>query len=251
MILRPTYLLAALLMGAAIGPASAQMRGMPPPSIGPGTANPSAIVAAELGLARLSREKGQWTAFRNLAEKDAVLFTPGAVNAQRWLKGRADPVQPITISPEKIFISCDGSYGMAVGTQRNPDGSSQLYASLWRQQRKGDYRWVMRFIATNANLPAEASSDPVPISATVATCPRGRSAWADGASRRDLERERRHPEPVRIGDPPPAVGAAHSADGSLRWTWSAQGSVRTIELFIRKADGEERVLQLSAPMAAS
>lgn len=249
MILRSTHvLIAALLMGAAVGPAQAQMRRMPLPSIGLGTANPSAIVAAELGLSRLAREKGQWSALRELSDKDAVLFEPGAVNAQRSIKGRAEPAQPANWNPSQIFISCDGSYGMAVGAVQNSDGARKHYVAVWRQQRKGDYRWVMRFTADAPAPTGEAGNDPVPISATVATCRRSPNAQSASAALR--ERERRFPETVRIDNPPPATGAAQSADGTLRWTWNAQGDERTIEVFMQRAEGEERVFRLSAPMSA-
>ncbi|MBU0792504.1 MAG: hypothetical protein KJ752_00875, partial [Alphaproteobacteria bacterium] len=85
--------LAALVLSVASGPAQTQR--MPLPSVGPGTANPSAVVAAELGLARLAREEGQWTALRKEAEKDAVIFAPGPVNAPDWLKQQADPAEPM------------------------------------------------------------------------------------------------------------------------------------------------------------
>lgn len=251
MIPRSTHvLIAALLMGAAVGPSQAQVRRMPLPSIGLGTANPSAIVAAELGLSRLAREKGQWSALRELAEKDAVLFEPGAVNAQRAVKGRAEPAKSASWNPSQIFISCDGSYGMAVGAVQNADGTRKQYAAVWRQQRKGDYRWVMRFTADAPAPSGEAGNDLVPISATVATCRRLPGAQGAAASLRERERERRLPATVWIANPPPATGAAQSADGTLRWTWAAQGDERTIEVFMQRAEGEERVLRLSAQMSA-
>ena len=83
--------------------------------IGKPVANPSAIVKAELSFARLAQEKGQWTAFRETAADEAIMFTPELVNAQQWLKGKADPPQAVDWQPHKIFMSCDGSIGVSTG----------------------------------------------------------------------------------------------------------------------------------------
>ncbi len=34
-----------------------------------------------------------------------------------------------------------------------------------------------------------------------------------------------------------------SSNGSLRWTWAVSGDVRTLEVFLRRGAGEERVIQ--------
>jgi hypothetical protein len=56
-----------------------------PNARGPGlrpAANPSDVISAELAFARLAQEKGQWTAFRQTATSDAVMFVPQRVRAQ-------------------------------------------------------------------------------------------------------------------------------------------------------------------------
>ena len=63
-------------------------------------------VDAERAFARDSQRIGQWTAFRQYADRDAVMFTPQAVWAQNFLKDRKaelanavrDPAQGITIT---------------------------------------------------------------------------------------------------------------------------------------------------------
>src|SRR3546814_5917844 len=67
----------------------------------PLAANPSAFIAAELAFARLAQDKGQWTAFRETAAADAVMFMPQRVLARDWLKGRADPAQAVTWQPDR------------------------------------------------------------------------------------------------------------------------------------------------------
>jgi len=234
---------AALVLSVASGPAHTQR--MPLPSVGPGTANPSAVVAAELGLARLAREEGQWTALRKEADKDAVIFAPGPVNAPDWLKQQADPAEPMRWSPSQVFIACDGSYAAATGALQHEDGRAGRFVTIWREQRKGDFKWVMTF---TSDAPFAGSEDGM-IKASVADCVR-RRGLGDPGSHEDRRRDRRNRDVVRLPDPPPASGSAQSADGSLRWTWRAQDNVRTLEVFLRRADGEERVIHETALMSA-
>ena len=71
------------------------------------TANPSKVVAAELGFARMAQDEGQWTAFRATADDDAVMFVPQQVSAKAWLKGRADPPASVKWSPSVVYVSCN------------------------------------------------------------------------------------------------------------------------------------------------
>ena len=43
---------------------------------------PSEVIAAELAFARMAREKGTWTAFRDTATEDALWPSPGRSRAQ-------------------------------------------------------------------------------------------------------------------------------------------------------------------------
>ena len=98
-------------------------------------ANPSAVVAAELSFARLAQEKGQWTAFRETVADDAVMFTPGLVNAKQWLNGKADPAASVEWQPHKIYMSCDGSMGASIGAWQAPDGSTGHFATIWQRPK--------------------------------------------------------------------------------------------------------------------
>lgn len=101
------------------------------------SANPSAVIAAEIAFNRLAQEKGQWTAFRETATKEAVMFVPEAVVAQAWLKGRADPAKAVTWQPHKAFMSCDGKTGVTTGAWQRPDGSVGYFTTVWQWQPKG------------------------------------------------------------------------------------------------------------------
>ena len=213
-----------------------RLRGAPG---GIGLANPSAIVAAELAFARLVREKGQWTAFRETADKDAVMFVPDAVNAQTWLRKRADPAEALSWQPHRIFISCDGSYAAATGPWRKADGKSGSFTTIWRQQKNGSYKWVLDFGSDTA---APANEDNI-IDARVADCGR-RSAIEQ---KRDDDRRRgKRPDVVPIPNPPPASGAGQSADGTLRWSWSE----KTLAVVMHYQGKDEPVIQAVAGAAA-
>src|SRR3546814_3903299 len=56
----------------------------------PLAANPSAFIAAEIRFAQRAQEEGQWTAFRETAHPDAVMFVPERVKAPDWLKSQKD-----------------------------------------------------------------------------------------------------------------------------------------------------------------
>jgi hypothetical protein len=128
---------AALIACAALGLIAA--RG--PTRIQP---NPSAVIAAEIAFNRLAQEKGQWTAFRETAAKDAVMFVPQRVLAQDWLKGRADPPRPVSWSPERVYVSCDGNLAASTGGWKRPDGSVGYFTTLWRRDvKKNRWQWIL------------------------------------------------------------------------------------------------------------
>lgn len=110
----------------------------------PRTANPSAVVAAEMAFARAAQDKGQWTAFADYAADDAVMFVPEPVKAKTWLKGRANPGQAVAWQPHEVWSSCDGSLAVTKGAWQRPDGSIGYFTTVWqRQERSGEYKWVM------------------------------------------------------------------------------------------------------------
>jgi len=109
----------------------------------PLAANPSAFVAAEIAFARLAQEKGQWTAFRETAADDAVMFVPQRVLAQSWLKGKADPAQAVNWQPHAVYISCDGNSGATTGAWQN-GAAFGYFTTVWRRDpRKGEMHWVL------------------------------------------------------------------------------------------------------------
>ncbi len=212
-------------------------------------ANPSAVVAAELGFARLAREKGQWTAFRETADKDAVMFVPDVVNAQRWLKKRPDPAQALVWEPYRVFVSCDGSYAFSTGPRTGPGGSAGTFNTIWRRQQKGDWKWVVDFGSDEV----QPKQQEVIVEGKVAQCagrprPSGDGApegWPDEAGERG---KLKLPPVVQIADPPPPSGEGQSPDGTLRWRWSRTESARGFVVTMHDKDGERTLVELSQPV---
>ena len=142
--------IALLLAGCAAGGGRLNDRERYDRVMGSPVANPSAIVQAELAFARLAQEEGQWTAFRETATDDAIMFTPDLVNAQQWLKGKADPAQAVTWQPHHIYMSCDGSIAVSTGAWQNAKGDSGRFTTIWQQQdfgqrrpnKKTEWKWV-------------------------------------------------------------------------------------------------------------
>jgi len=215
-------------------------------------ADPSAIVAAEMARAKLAREQGAMAGLRKTADKDAVLFVPGIVNAQSWLKKRGNAARvPSGGMADRVFMSCDGGYGVALGHVARPDGGAGGYVTLWRRQNDGSFKWLLDWTTSaptrdaNANANANAGEDVDAdalrgVEGKVADCParRGPGAGADPNDRdprRDARRAGRARLPiVRIADPPPPSGAGQSVDGTLRWQWETQADgARALTVAIR------------------
>ena len=105
-------------------------------------ADPSAVIAAELAFAQLAQAKGQWTAFRETASADAEMFVPQRVNAQAWLKGRADPAVAVKWQPHQVWSSCDGSFSVTRGAWQGRKATGH-FTTVWQRQKDGGFKWVL------------------------------------------------------------------------------------------------------------
>ncbi|MEO5586284.1 MAG: hypothetical protein ABIQ81_01180 [Novosphingobium sp.] len=161
-------------------------------------ADPSAVIAADLALSRIAREKGEREALRKLAATNAVLFAPRAVAADAWLKRQAPPAAPTRWQARSVWLSCDGGYAVSRGAWTRGDASGD-YLAVWQRQKKGDWKWLVRDEAPASDLGAP----PEMISGRVAECA-------------GLARRRSEPE----SDPLPLAAAnADSRDHSLKWSF--------------------------------
>lgn len=157
---------------------------------------PSEVIAAELAFARMAREKGTWTAFRETATDDALWPSPGWVNVKTDLKGAPDPAQPIVWEPDSVIVSCDGSFALSTGPGTWPDGRKTRFAAIWQRQDDGRYRWVL-----DQGFDLEAGyAGPEMIAASIAECG---------------ERRRGRPLRARRGEP---WHSGQSDDGTLAWS---------------------------------
>jgi len=211
---------------AALGQAPGGALGITP------AGNPSALIAAEVAFARLARERGQWPAFAATAAEAAEMFAPQRVLAKLWLKGRANPAQPLQWQPHAAWISCDGSAGATFGAYQGSTGEGGSgqgwFSNLWQRQKKGGYKWLLdqggdlaaplaapEFLAGKvANCRACPQRDPAADEESEARPPR------DALKRRDAI-----PLQRPLAGPIPALAAAagsdskdgQSDDGTLAW----------------------------------
>ncbi len=224
--MKHSILAAALALSLA---ACAQGPGLRGPGLPP-KANPSAVIAAELGFARLAQEKGQWSAFRATAASDAVMFVPQRVNAQTWLKGRADPATSVRWAPTAVWSSCDGSYAVTRGNWQSAN-SSGGFVTVWQRQgdprraEKIEYKWVLDMSVTTEHSGAAVDT----IDAKVAHCS--------------------VPPPMMLSAPPSAGSgpdrkSGTSTDGTLRWYTTVANGTRQIEIDVWNGSRVDTVLKL-------
>lgn len=216
-----TYASLSLALAAcASGPSSEVSR------FEPKIANPSAIIAAEIGFNQLAQEKGQWTAFRETSAKDAIMFVPQPVLAQNWLKGKADPAQSVKWQPHKAFMSCDGKTGVTTGVWQHPNGTVGYFTTVWQWIPKndrgdGEWKWVVDH-GDGLTAPREPKEM---IETKVASC--------KGSA------------PAALIAPPEGakMKAGYSKDQSLNYTWVVQpDGARTIEVKLWNGAASETVI---------
>jgi hypothetical protein len=104
-------------------------------------AAPATAVDAEYAFALDAQRRGQWTAFRTYADRDAVMFAPQAVWARDFLMGRKDPPKSVRWWPAHSIVSCDGRTAVNTGPWIRPDNSHGYFTTVWQRSGKG-WRWV-------------------------------------------------------------------------------------------------------------
>lgn len=234
----------ALILSASAGLAQPT----PPPGEAEGRArmsfaNPSAVIAAEMALARLAREKGQWTALRETAAPDAVMFVPQMTYAQAWLRDRADPPQPARRQTHEVWSSCDGSLMASHGAWQQ-DKATGWYTTLWQRQPDGTYRWVL----DHGDTLAEPLPTPDLIRAGVADCPRRLPDVAQPAPGGKQARKRKE---SRLPPLDPARRSGKSRDGTLSWDVTTEpDGARNLTVTWRK-DGEDQTVTIEQVSAAT
>lgn len=215
-----SLLLGLCLAGCASGP-SADVR-----SFQPKIANPSAIIAAEIAFNQLAQQKGQWTAFRATAAKDAVMFVPQPTLALEYLKGKADPAKSVKWQPHRAYMSCDGKTGATTGAWQRPDGSVGYFTTVWQfiqtnDRGDGEWKWVLDHgdTLTTPRAPKEM------IETKVASC-KGRA-------------------PAMLLAPPEGakMKTGYSRDQSLSYSWIVlPDGARTVEVKLWNGESSETLI---------
>ena len=197
------------------------------------SANPSAVIAAELAFARLAQEKGQWTAFLETSTGDAVMFVPQAVGAHQWLRQQANPAQAVKWQPHQVWSSCDGTLAVTKGAWQRPGGTTGYFTTVWTRQRDGDYKWVL----DQGDVLEQPLAAPELIDGKVAECTR---PPADGR-----ERYRFRPAAIRpmACEGTACRGGGTSADGTLSYEYQVAGQGRQLTVQMRENSEMSEVLR--------
>ena len=164
-------------------------------------------VDAERAFSRDAQRIGQWTASRAYADRDAVMFTPQAIWARDFLKGRRDPRAAIRWSPNESYVSCDGRTAVNTGPWQSADGRQHgFYTTVWEQE-KGRWHWLSDGRHT-LRTPLAARSPPVVRKASCQGRAPGPPLMATPSAK-----------PGPGGVAPDDFGRGRSADRTLGWDW--------------------------------
>lgn len=149
----------------------------------PGEAQPSTIVRTELAFARMAREDGQWTAFREFAAPAGAMLhgRNGLVPALAVLEGLADPASSVQWAPRRVVMSCDGEFAISQGRYLDPEGLVGTFITIWQRQPDNEYRWIYDGGGPDVPQPAPRARDEEEgdivvtamdlVEGLVATCP--------------------------------------------------------------------------------
>jgi hypothetical protein len=177
---------------------------------------PVTAIDAERAFAADAQKEGQWTAFRKWADPTAVVWTPQAVWAQDFLKGRKDPATAVRWWPSHSWQSCDRRTAVNVGPWQLPDARGR-FITLWMRQPSGDWRW-----AADGQLSAAAAF-------SIPRRPVVRTGSCANPGLRAAQVTANYGQPSNRTAAPGDSGYARSADGTLlfNWTVAADGIRRT------------------------
>lgn len=103
----------------------------------------ASAIDAERAFADMAQKDGQWTAFRAYAAPDALMFVPGAKNAQEWLKDRKDPPVSVHWWPALSWVSCDRTMAVNVGPALYGIRGNGTFTTVWKRQGDGSWKWVL------------------------------------------------------------------------------------------------------------
>lgn len=210
----------------------------------PGKAQPSKIVATELAYARLSKEKGHWTAAREYAAPGAQIHgANGPVDALAVFKVVPEP--NVKWSVRNVWMSCDATTAVSWGRYVDGDGRVGGYATVWQRQPDREYRWIYDIALPDDPQPPppepEAPIDGNAIVVTALDAIEGKVA--DCADPQRIYRNAS--AALAAGN---QSGGAVSPDKTLEWRWfHSDAGARGFEIDWWR--GEEREVAFTLPGA--
>lgn len=182
----------------------------------------ASTVAVERAYAALAQTRGQWTAFRETAAPDAILFVPEPVAAGPWLRDRKDPPISVMWWPGRTWISCDRRLGINFGPWIRRGGKLVgTFTTIWAKQPDGSWKWQL----DRGNVTPEAVAAGDAPQEQAASCrhlaaARGASPTTAAAPEAVILVGDTMPRP----DPPPGaegdgttIKSGASPDGSIKW----------------------------------
>jgi hypothetical protein len=191
---------------------------------------------AERAFAADAQRIGQWTAFAKYADRDAVMFTPQAVWAHDFLKGKKDPPEAVRWRPATSFVSCDGRTAVNTGPWTRERGTRHGYFTTVWQREKGKWLWVYDS-GEALKVPMKASSRPVVRRASCATKAPGAPVIPPPPL-----------TPKQARTTPEDTGRGESADRTLGWDWKVEKSgARHLRVFLWNGVRYAQVLYNNVP----
>jgi hypothetical protein len=159
-------------------------------------ATPQTAVDAERAFNAAAQAKGQWTAFREFAAEDAIVFVPQPAKAREALPTKNPPIA-VQWWPAESYVSCDGTMAVNTGPWMLPKGFG-YFTTVWVKQPDGAWKWVMD------------GGDALAKPRVLPEKPRVRTASCASIT-----------EPTATPVPPLGAkgGDGQSADGTLLWHW--------------------------------
>jgi len=120
------------------------------------TPSPVEIEAAERAFAADGLALGIRDSFLKHMADDAVVFRPGPVSAKALYEKRPSSQTPrLEWWPQKVVIARSGELGLSVGPWAIDGKRGGYYATIWRRQSDGRWKWIY-----DGGAEADAASAP-------------------------------------------------------------------------------------------
>jgi ketosteroid isomerase-like protein len=175
------------------------------------TPSPTEIEKAERAFAADGLALGVRDSFLKHMADDAIVFRPGPVSARALYESRpSSKALRLEWWPQKVVIARSGDLGLSVGPAAVNGKRGGYYATIWRKQPDGQWKWIYD---GGAEAPASKAPDPVTPAIQGPTATLGSKSPAEAmAAVRNVEDKLAK---AAAGDAPKAYRAALAADAWL------------------------------------